>query len=133
VWALMLSIFFSMFSGRNWPREGAGWGGALFFFLIVWLATWGVGAWVTPVGPVLWGVPWLGFLFLAVIVALLLSASSPPRRPRTLTQAIVQQSEQAQEERIAVAIFSVYFWILLGVLIAVLVARYGGWHWQHHF
>jgi hypothetical protein len=128
-WALIISLVFISFSGRNWPRQDAGWSGALYFFLIVWLATWGIGMWLAPTGPVLWGVPWLWFLFLAIIFSLLLAASSPPpRRPRTRAEAIVQASEEAAEDEAVAVMFGMYFWILLVVLIVVLLARYMWFH-----
>lgn len=139
-WALILSVIFaSLPTAYGYRRQDdAGCAGILFFFVIVWLATWGVGVWVRPGGPVLWGVPWLWFLCLAIIFALLLASAAPaPRRtrrrnitpiqppPETAGQAL--PAESTSEEEAVVAVFSIFFWILLLVIIISLIARYAWW------
>ena len=128
-WAFLISVIFSLFSGRNWPRDDAGWGGLLLFFLVIWLATTSVGVWMAPAGPIVRGVPWLWFLLLAIIFALLLASSAPvARRPRTPEEGIVQARQQAADERATAAIVGFYFWILLVVLISLLVVRFVWWN-----
>jgi hypothetical protein len=89
------------------------------FLLVVFLAAWAGSVWMTPVGPPLFGVYWLSPLLVGLMIALLLAAATPQRSPRTRAEAIAQARA---EEETALA-FTIFFWILLiGLVIAVLLA-----------
>lgn len=53
------------------------WSSLLWFFVFFFVATWAIGAWAQPVGPQAWGVNWLGFLVVAILVGLLIAAATP--------------------------------------------------------
>lgn len=93
------------------------------FVLVLFLASWAGGLWISPFGPVLFGVSWLPFIFVAVIFGLLLAAVPPERPPRTPGEAFVQ----AEEKRAARQAFDVFFWILLIVLLLAVISGYY-WH-----
>ncbi len=91
------------------------------FLIILFLATCAVGIWMTPVGPLLFGVSWLPFLIVGLLVALLLTAIIAPARPPH------SDKEAAQERRVAVemiAAFDLFFWILAIGLCIVIVVRF---------
>lgn len=91
------------------------------FFIVLFLAIWAGGIWIVPFGPYLWGVPWLTFLLMGLLMALLLSTfSTPDWRPRTRAEAVAR----AEEASAAVVFFNVFFWILVVVLIVAIIARY---------
>ncbi len=91
------------------------------FFLILFLLIWASGIWITPFGPLVWGVPWLTLLLVGIIFALLLMALlPPPRRPRTPREAI----EQAEAEEETTWAISIFFWLLVIFLIIVIVVGY---------
>ncbi|MDX1577995.1 MAG: hypothetical protein R3266_05900 [Gemmatimonadota bacterium] len=92
------------------------WGGAGWFFLVVFLGAWAIGAWSSPIGPVLWGVSWVPFLFGALIFGLLIAALTPPPRPRTV------EPERVDEADAAIAI-GAFFWVfVLVVVLAIALA-----------
>jgi hypothetical protein len=74
--ALLTAVFALGFRRREWDA------GLLYFFFILFLATWAGGLWVGPYGSLLWGVPWATFLLVGVLPALLLTALIPLRRQR---------------------------------------------------
>lgn len=78
--AFALSTIFVLAFGSGLTTDRTIWAGFMLFFLIVWLATWGVGSWMAPYGPMAYGVPWLSFLLIGLIVALIAAASLPSRR-----------------------------------------------------
>lgn len=53
------------------------WNSLIWFFLVIFLFSWGGGVWLTPFGPTGWGVSWMPFLFVGFFVTLLLSAATP--------------------------------------------------------
>lgn len=107
--AIILVMAFTFVLGRGGTWPGVGW-----FFVIVFLGAWAVGAWSTPVGPVFYGVSWLPFLFGALAFALILAAiSDADRRPRPTT------GEVMEAEALAVGSF---FWLLLLLLAIAIVA-----------
>jgi Ca2+/Na+ antiporter len=91
------------------------------YLLVLFIATWAAAIWIQPFGPLLWGVPWLVFFMVGLIVALILASLTPPaRRPLHATEAL----EEAREERAVAEVFNVFFWILIVCLLVVIVTRY---------
>lgn len=114
--AVLLTMLFAFgFRGQRWGP------GLLFFFLLLFLATWAGGVWTVPVGPLMLGVPWLSFLVVALTVALLLTIFIPDRRRPEGMSAEAKQSAQAASDTVAVDVF---FWILVCGLLLAITARY---------
>ena len=118
--ALLFSLLLGAGLGWRHParRDDAG-GSLAFAFLILLLSIWAFGAWITPWGPVFYGVPWLSLLLVGLFVTLLILAiSAPSRRPRRPATAVTPE----REEEAAAAVFGTFFWLLLlGLLIAIVV------------
>lgn len=47
------------------------------YFALLFLATLAIGVWVEPVGPRVWGFPWLGFLVTTLLISLMIVALTP--------------------------------------------------------
>lgn len=148
--AVVLSFFFVAFVGwrrsyRPGDKELAT--GLLFFFTVLFLATWAGGLWLAPFGPTIWGVSWVGFLIVGLVVALLLAAVAPPRggeRPETTRGAEGPRREtepltletgpgkapQAGQDRgdapadNLAAGMGVFFWALLALLVIGIATAY---------
>jgi hypothetical protein len=145
--AAALSAVFVAILG--WRRPGAddasaAGGTALFFFLILFLATWVGGMWIYPFGPVFFGGYLFPFLLVGLVVALVLAAAVPtdeerwrwrrtamagmsppmnpppgaPAPPSTATATTPEglATAAAREERARDDAFGAFFWVLLGVL-----------------
>jgi hypothetical protein len=101
--------------------------GLLWLFLLVFLAVWAGGVWVRPFGPTLWGIHWVSFLLIGLLVILFLVIFTPKRPPRgrheTLDMLDRIQDEKNMEE-LAWITLSVFFWILLFGLVIAIVLRY---------
>lgn len=133
--ALVIGAIFYYGLGRRGPY-GAFWA----FLLILFLAGLAGRFWITPAGPVIWGFAWLPMIFWIFIIALLIGAATPTRDeeidPSTDQERIVSRSDatrSARDRRIAedrvegagaVAVFGIFFWILLLLLIMAIIA---GW------
>ena len=96
--------------------------GLLWFFLLLFLATWAGGVWVAPVGPPLFGVSWLGFLLVGLFFALLIMALLPPAPPRSLPPG--EMREEVETEATAFAAVNAFFWILLIGFVVAIAAGY---------
>lgn len=118
VWALLVALLLTAIFGLGVRREGFG-VGLLFFFVLIFLFTWAGGVWIAPVGPLTWGAPWLSFVLVGLVFALLWAAVvPPPRRPRSRREAAAQIRQDAE----TAALFNIFFWILaVGLLIAIVV------------
>lgn len=115
---LMALIAAALFTaGLYWlaRQRGAGVSLAamLVFFIIVFLATWAVGAWVSPRGPTAFGVPWLAFLIIGLVIALVAAAAPPVRHWR------VTAAAGAPEPRVAGPLI----WILLAMLVLAIIGN----------
>jgi hypothetical protein len=122
LFALLLALLLTRVFGRRGPGPFSG---LVFFALLLALAIWALGGWLHPIGPPLWGVAWLGYLLVGVLVAFLIAAlvPRPPRpRPRDPRLAEAVEADRAQEA-IGLA-FSAFFWVVILLLIGAIVARY---------
>jgi len=136
--ALLLALLLAFGAGWQHPRRPGGGVAVLFLFLVALPLIWAVGAWARPWGPSLWGVSWVPFLGAALIIGLLilvLGATARPPEPRAGDPRVPAvgeppEPEPAEETGIAaaagmglLAVFSLFFWLLLVVaIIAIFVA-----------
>jgi hypothetical protein len=118
---LCLAFLFTLIFTKGCKRCGP-WDNALLFFIVLFLATWGIGRWVTPIGPVLFGFYWLPFLLIAVIISLLLAVMAPSKKPKTAKEA----QDLAYEEVAVEKALDMFFWILIIVL---LFSIFSGYWW----
>jgi len=118
LFALAVALLLTAIFAAGFRNRGP-WAAWWVFLLVVFLAAWAGGVWITPFGPLLFDTYWLPILVVGLIFALLLAAAVPARAPRTRAEAIAEA--RAEEE--AAAAFSVFFWILLiGLAIAIVLA-----------
>lgn len=77
---------------------------------------------MTPFGPKFAGVQWLPFLIVALIIAFLIAAAIPPSysRPRTSESEDLRRARTREVSRF----LGIFFWILVVILLAALIARY---------
>ena len=87
---------------------------SLFIIFVLWI--WAGGAWAAPVGPSHLGIYWLPFVLIAILLAVLVVALAPHGRGS-------HRDELAVEREVEVEL-GVFFWVLIGALTALIVARY---------
>jgi magnesium-transporting ATPase (P-type) len=115
--ALIVALAFS-------PREkGATVAPLIVFFLVLFFAALAGGYWITPFGPMIWGIAWMPLVFIVLIVAILFAAPSPYERTRT-------KATEVQQSATGLAAVGALTWIILfTLLIAILAGIYrGGLH-----
>ena len=110
--ALAVAIILWAVFALGFRRSGP-WPGIILFLAVVFLGTWAGGVWLQPFGPTVWGVAFLPFLLIGILVALLVAAATPPPP--------VEAVEETPPPEVAVGAF---FWVLVIVLLASLVLWY---------
>jgi hypothetical protein len=116
--ALLLVVIFAVIFDIRPPGFGVA-----AFFVIVFLASWAGGIWLTPPGPVNWGSYWLPFLLVGVMVALLMAAVRTPP-PEESSIELVDRRKRKARRWAAATTLSIFFWILVGMLLLAIVNRY---------
>lgn len=126
--ALVIALFltFLLIGIFGWERPGTTglWSSAIFVFFLIFLVSWAGGVWLQPFGWSIWGVYWLPFVAVGLIVALIIAAVSfPGRTRRSLKEVDPTEREVEDEEFRKSTAYAVgaFFWvvvILLGVAIA---------------
>jgi hypothetical protein len=91
------------------------------FFLLLLLLTWAGGLWLAPIGPPVWGSPWLSFLLVGFLLVLLFAALTPPYRQPRNPRKVEQERQQAYQAAIAV---NAFLWVLIISLILVIFIAY---------
>jgi hypothetical protein len=120
--AVILTALYMLVTRAAGPRTGLIW-----LFLIVFLATWAGGVWLRPFGPALWGIHWLNFLLMGLVIVLFLVIIIPRKAPRGRQETLdmLDRIEQEKElEEAAYITLSIFFWILLSVLVIAIILRY---------
>jgi hypothetical protein len=114
--ALLLTFIFSTSFRHRGPM-----GGLLFFFLVIFLASWASHLWIAPFGPVFFGVALVPLIFVAVLVAVLLLAAGASAIDRAPVDP--PREKTTTEERSIMAI-GFFFWLLVIILIAAIAIGY---------
>ena len=117
--AIILSALFALATRRDARKKGLIW-----LFLLIFLVTWSGGIWARPFGPTLWGVHWLTFFLVGVIVALVLAVFSHPRGRRETLDMLERMEEEKVMEEATYVTLSLFFWLLLIALIVAVAVRY---------
>ena len=80
-----------------------------------------------PFGPAVWGIHWLSFLLVGVVVALVLAVARPRPKPQGRQQTIemLERMEQKREvEQAAWITLTIFFWVLVLTLLSAIIFRY---------
>lgn len=109
--ALIIALFvLLLFSPRY--AKGASIVPIFVFFLVLFLAGLASRYWITPFGPVLWGVAWLPMFLVIVVVALLFASPSPYKRKKSIEENTLEEA----------SVVGALIWILLAVLVGLVIA-----------
>jgi hypothetical protein len=95
----------------------------LTFLLIILLASWAGGIWISPFGPILWGATWLPFLLSGLIVALVFAAAASPEREESTIE-LVDPERRRQERRGTWVVLNVFLSTLALILLVSIGLRY---------
>lgn len=133
VLALVIAGILASAMGPKTGRRQDAWPLGLFFFFLLLFAIWAGGVWFTPVGPELWGVQWVPFVVVGIIVALMLAASVPSNerwrsaRAARAGGAGTTAVEPTEGEEASAVALSIFFWVVIVALLGAIVARYVWW------
>lgn len=114
--ALLLTLIFSTSFRHRGPM-----GGLLFFFLAIFLASWASHLWISPFGPVFFGVALVPLIFVGVLVAVLLLAAGSTAIDRAPVNPPKEKTTAAESSILAIGAF---FWVLVIILITAIVIGY---------
>ncbi len=98
LFALGLALLFTAIFTLGFKRIGP-WAVWWIFFLIIFMTAWAGSLWITPVGPMLWGIYFLPIIVVALVAALLLAAVTPPDRRGRKIETISQVKKEAMQRK----------------------------------
>jgi hypothetical protein len=116
--AVLLALAFASVSGARRP-----WSGMLTFLLIILLASWSGGIWISPFGPVLWSATWLPFLLAGLIVALVFAGAAMPEKEESTVE-LVDPGQRRRQREGARLVLNVFVSALILILLVSIVIRY---------
>ena len=120
LFALCMATLFTLIFTLGFKKPGP-WSAWWAFLLVIFLAAWAGGLWISPAGPAFAGIYWLPIMLVAFIFAILLAAVPPPRshRPKVKAGSQVEKKESAAEK-----VFNIFFWVLLVSLVMAIILGY---------
>jgi hypothetical protein len=107
---LLLTFILSLFSKRPFRSFAL-------FFLLLFLVSWSGQLWITPIGPVLWGIAWVPLIMISIFFSLLIFALIPTAAPP-------KKQDNTEVEDSPLIVFGVFFWIVLILLMISIIAGY---------
>lgn len=125
VFALVFALLLTYVFERKGPGPAEG---LLFFILIIFMFSWVIGSWITPIGPLIMGVPWIEYLFLAFIFMLLLGVLLPPSKPPYKTENKPLSDNELFHEKAAATYplsitFGIFFWVTMIILLVMGIVK----------
>ena len=119
IFAFFYSIIFALILSFLFKRHAPGpFGGILYFFAIIFLFTLAIGAWVRPMGPRIFNVPWLSFLAIAFVIMLLIAELRPHKERMDLIKR--KQAGEDVDEEVLEKEFSIIVWVIIAGLVAAI-------------
>jgi hypothetical protein len=112
--ALILTVASAFFLGKRGP-----WDSIWTFFLVLFLILSTVSIYVSPIGPVYWGIAWIPILVAGIIVTILLIAAMPhPHSGNNRDKTEVNVAYTRQDSRVTPV--GRFFWALV-ILLAIAI------------
>ena len=126
--SILLALVFALLLSFGFRRRGPGpYGGFVFLFIIIFMFTWAIGSLLAPLGPLYFGVSWLGYFLVAVMVMLLLGALIPRDRPGPRIISKSEVDERARQEKYPTATqisVGIFFWLMIFGLLVIVLSEY---------
>jgi len=126
LFALVISLLFTAIFAAGFRRHRSK-GGLAFYFILLFIATWAIGIWISPFGPTIMGAFLLPFLISGFLFALLLTALMPPLPPSSKKniQADIQETKQRLRSTARFGatflILDIFLWIfIIGMILTIL-------------
>lgn len=105
---------------RAWPT-------AMWFFILIFLGTWALGAWFEPVGYPVAGSYWVSFAMAAVLltlfVAAVTAASGEPRSGTSASPATAPPEEEVPTAALG-CLVNLFFWLFVLAALVSIVGSY---------
>lgn len=118
--SLLLALVLAAFLVFVLLRRGPGRAEAFALFaILIFLVLLAGAAWLVPLGPTLWGVPWAALLILGLVVTLIIALGAHP-----LTYPVLTDEDDIEPPAPAGWGCGVLFWVIVLILIAVILFRY---------
>ena len=116
--AAILGMLLTLVLGRVGPGPLLGF---IFFYVLIFLATWAGGLWLARIRPGEWQVNWLGYVLVSVLLWLMLAAVLPrqPRTPRSDASVPIVPPREAQT-----VAMGLLFWMVVVLLLAMIAVNY---------
>lgn len=128
LFALFIAFVFSFFlAAAHRRRNPSALMGFLYFFMLLFFTIWAINVWVNTAEMHSRSIIWLPLLLVGLLVALLMCAMMPLlRKGDNVAQRTNAKKEATnqEEQRSVATLFGLFFWLLIIVAIAAIVAGY---------
>lgn len=119
--ALVLGLILCYFVHRQGPGPM---GGLVFYVVILFLGTWAAGIWLLPADGEPWDLTWIGFVIVGILLAIILAAASPRRRPTDRSSESAFGPEEAGMTQAVAMTLGVFFYLaIFALFVAVVVGH----------
>lgn len=128
VLGFLLALLFSGLTQKS-AAKSSFWPLFVIFSLSIWVAS----IWLTPAGPIWYGIAWVDLLVVGVLLVLLVGAASgtghQPSSPQTYLpdEEEVDIVAESKKDTTAITLFGVFFWLFVASLIVLAIIGLTNW------
>lgn len=130
IFAIIIAIVVTAIFSYGFKNTGP-WGNIWVFFAIIFLVALVAGEWTTPVGPAIYGIYWIPVMFITLVIAFIIAASTPTpggmrpfRRKRKIDSNNIENENDINPEAETTAAISVFVYV---IIILLIIAAIAGW------
>jgi hypothetical protein len=120
--SLAISGLFALIFGLRHTQGNKGLSSFLLLFVVVFLAAWAGGLWITPFGPAIQNVHWLPYLITAIMFGLLVIAVLRPQKSDSKVQEVIKEKDLAEKK--SESSMGAVLWIFILLLIVAVIVNY---------
>lgn len=122
IFAFACSVIFTIILTYLLKRRAPGpFNGVLYFFILIFLFTAGIGVLINPIGPTFKGVPWLAIATISLLIMLLIAELLPHHEKGMIVKHDPELTEEEKDEQTLEKEFNLLIGLIFVILIAAII------------
>ncbi len=116
--AIFVALLFGIITVRIILKGKYSWRYFWAIFALIFMSTFAVGLWVTPVGGILWDYYWVPYVSMGIFMSLLLAATAPVVSKENFDKPL--DGKDSRYSGLPVFLLGKFYWLMLFLLVVII-------------